>query len=126
VGRHSSHEYINILLHGRVAEHGTLQHVQMLLWRSTLCAQLHASTSLSPLLCHVQVVIDVLKHSVLGKFNDMRPGIYREYMKVRHADKNISDMLATISDHLLLMPAACVPSAICFCILCNLHRMSMS
>ncbi len=29
-----------------------------------------------------EVVIDVLKHAVLGKFNDMRPGIYREYMKV--------------------------------------------
>ena len=28
------------------------------------------------------MVIDTLKHSVLGKFNDVRPGIYREYMKV--------------------------------------------
>lgn len=30
-----------------------------------------------------EVVIDILKHAVLGKFNDMRPGIYKEYMKVR-------------------------------------------
>jgi hypothetical protein len=29
----------------------------------------------------VQVVIDVSKHAVLGKFNDIRPGIYREYMR---------------------------------------------
>ncbi|KAL6748114.1 eukaryotic membrane protein family-domain-containing protein [Haematococcus lacustris] len=28
-----------------------------------------------------EVVIDIVKHSVLGKFNDVRPGIYREYMK---------------------------------------------
>jgi len=31
----------------------------------------------------VQVIIDVLKHAVLGKWNDVRPGLYREYMKVR-------------------------------------------
>jgi hypothetical protein len=29
----------------------------------------------------VQIVIDVSKHAVLGKFNDIRPGIYREYMR---------------------------------------------
>ncbi len=29
-----------------------------------------------------EVVIDVLKHAVLGKFNDVRPGIYREFTKV--------------------------------------------
>lgn len=28
-----------------------------------------------------EVIIDIMKHSVLGKFNDIRPGIYREYMK---------------------------------------------
>lgn len=28
-----------------------------------------------------QVVIDISKHAVLGKFNDIRPGIYREYMR---------------------------------------------
>ncbi|GAX78028.1 hypothetical protein CEUSTIGMA_g5470.t1 [Chlamydomonas eustigma] len=32
------------------------------------------------ILC-AEVVIDVTKHAVLGKFNDVRPGIYREYMK---------------------------------------------
>eukprot|EP00775_Hariotina_reticulata_P010750 gene10750-10906_t len=28
-----------------------------------------------------EVIIDVSKHAVLGKFNDIRPGIYREYMR---------------------------------------------
>jgi hypothetical protein len=28
-----------------------------------------------------EVIIDVIKHAVLGKFNDIRPGIYREYMR---------------------------------------------
>jgi hypothetical protein len=28
-----------------------------------------------------EVVIDVVKHAVLGKFNDIRPGIHREYMR---------------------------------------------
>eukprot|EP00877_Chromochloris_zofingiensis_P002785 jgi/Chrzof1/12507/Cz06g36230.t1 len=28
-----------------------------------------------------EVVIDITKHAVLGKFNDIRPGIYREYMR---------------------------------------------
>jgi hypothetical protein len=31
----------------------------------------------------VEVVIDIIKHAVLGKFNDIRPGMYREFMKVR-------------------------------------------
>jgi len=31
--------------------------------------------------CLLQIVIDVSKHAVLGKFNDIRPGIYREYMR---------------------------------------------
>ena len=34
-----------------------------------------------PLPPFLQVVIDVVKHGVLGKFNDVRPGIYREFMK---------------------------------------------
>lgn len=29
----------------------------------------------------VQIVIDITKHAVLGKFNDIRPGIYKEYMR---------------------------------------------
>lgn len=33
------------------------------------------------LCCCAQVVIDITKHAVLGKFNDIRPGIYREYMR---------------------------------------------
>ncbi|KAF5842436.1 eukaryotic membrane protein family-domain-containing protein [Dunaliella salina] len=28
-----------------------------------------------------EVIIDILKHAMLGKFNDVRPGLYREYMK---------------------------------------------
>lgn len=26
-------------------------------------------------------MIDITKHAVLGKFNDIRPGIYKEYMR---------------------------------------------
>ena len=29
-----------------------------------------------------EVVIDVTKHAVLGKFNEIRPGVYREYTRV--------------------------------------------
>lgn len=29
---------------------------------------------------------DVTKHAVLGKFNEIRPGVYREFMKVRCAE----------------------------------------
>lgn len=29
-----------------------------------------------------EIVIDVIKHAVLGKFNEIRPGVYREFMKV--------------------------------------------
>lgn len=28
-----------------------------------------------------EIVIDITKHAVLGKFNDIRPGIYREYTR---------------------------------------------
>lgn len=31
--------------------------------------------------CYAQIVIDITKHAVLGKFNDIRPGIYKEYMR---------------------------------------------
>ena len=30
-----------------------------------------------------EVAIDVLKHAVLGRFNEIRPGVYREFMRVR-------------------------------------------
>ena len=33
-----------------------------------------------------EMVIDVIKHAVLGKFNEIRPGVYREFMKVRVLD----------------------------------------
>jgi hypothetical protein len=33
------------------------------------------------LLLLLQIIIDIAKHAVLGKFNDIRPGIYREYMR---------------------------------------------
>ena len=33
------------------------------------------------ILC-AEVVIDIFKHACLGKFTDVRPGIYKEYMKV--------------------------------------------
>ena len=29
-----------------------------------------------------EVVIDIAKHAVVGKFNEIRPGVYREFMKV--------------------------------------------
>ena len=28
-----------------------------------------------------EMVIDVVKHAVLGKFNQIRPGVYQEFMK---------------------------------------------
>ena len=30
-----------------------------------------------------EIAIDVAKHAVVGKFNEIRPGVYREFMKVR-------------------------------------------
>lgn len=30
-----------------------------------------------------EVCIDVIKHAVLGKFNEIRPGVYREFLKVK-------------------------------------------
>ena len=41
----------------------------VLLWQ---CGQILAA----------EVVIDVLKHAVLGRFNEIRPGVYREFMRV--------------------------------------------
>ena len=29
-----------------------------------------------------EVAIDVLKHAVLGRFNEIRPGVYREFTRV--------------------------------------------
>ena len=29
-----------------------------------------------------EVCIDIIKHAVLGKFNEIRPGVYREFLKV--------------------------------------------
>ena len=29
-----------------------------------------------------ELAIDVAKHAVVGKFNEIRPGVYREFMKV--------------------------------------------
>lgn len=29
-----------------------------------------------------EIAIDVLKHAVLGRFNEIRPGVYREFMRV--------------------------------------------
>ena len=42
---------------------------QDLLWQ---CGQIFAA----------EVAIDVAKHAVVGKFNEIRPGVYREFMKV--------------------------------------------
>lgn len=30
-----------------------------------------------------EIVIDIAKHAVVGKFNEIRPGVYREFMKGR-------------------------------------------
>ncbi len=35
------------------------------------------------LMVAAEVVIDVVKHAVLGKFSDVRPGIYREFHQVK-------------------------------------------
>ena len=29
-----------------------------------------------------EICIDVIKHAVLGKFNEIRPGVYREFTRV--------------------------------------------
>ena len=34
-----------------------------------------------------EVAIDILKHAVLGRFNEVRPGVYREFMRVRHISR---------------------------------------
>ena len=34
-----------------------------------------------------EVGIDVLKHAVLGRFNEIRPGVYREFMRVSSSTK---------------------------------------
>jgi Eukaryotic membrane protein family len=40
-----------------------------------------------------EVVIDVTKHAVLGKFNEIRPGVYREFTK------DLCEQLATAQSH---------------------------
>ena len=40
-----------------------------LVWR---CAQIFGA----------EICIDVIKHAVLGKFNEIRPGVYREFTRV--------------------------------------------
>ena len=30
-----------------------------------------------------EIAIDILKHAVLGRFNEIRPGVYRDFMRVR-------------------------------------------
>lgn len=50
-------------------------------------ATLDRTTKAQPIThkCHIcggrQVAIDVIKHAVISKFNDMRPGLYRELFK---------------------------------------------
>lgn len=39
-----------------------------------------------------EIVIDITKHAVLGKFNDVRPGIYKEYMKVWGATGDLEEV----------------------------------
>lgn len=40
-----------------------------------------------------EVVIDVIKHAVLGKFNEIRPGVYREFTK------DLCEQVATAQSH---------------------------
>ncbi|KAL4458618.1 hypothetical protein ABPG75_013483 [Micractinium tetrahymenae] len=40
-----------------------------------------------------EVVIDIIKHAVLGKFNEIRPGVYREYMR------DLCDRVASAQSH---------------------------
>lgn len=35
-----------------------------------------------------EIVIDVTKHAVLGKFNEIRPGVYKEYTRVSFGHRN--------------------------------------
>ena len=69
-----------------------------------------------------QVGIDVVKHAVLGKFNDVRPGIYREFHQV--GVQELPVVVDSIHNHSYLhspcRPAgpspprvACLPAPLC-------------
>ncbi len=52
-----------------------------------------------------EVAIDVAKHAVVGKFNEIRPGVYREFMKVT---------LSLLYRHVSL--SVCVRVCVCACV----------
>ncbi len=54
-----------------------------------------------------EVAIDVAKHAVVGKFNEIRPGVYREFMKVT---------LSLLYRHVSLSVCVCVCARVCVCV----------
>ena len=59
-----------------------------------------------------EVAIDVAKHAVVGKFNEIRPGVYREFMKVRKSPITIASNLLHFLKHLTLAMSVIV-GALC-------------
>ena len=46
-----------------------------------------------------ELVIDVAKHAVVGKFNEIRPGVYREFMKA-----SFEQSWTLITKHMMGLP----------------------
>ena len=42
-----------------------------------------------------ELVIDVAKHAVVGKFNEIRPGVYREFMKASFTKASLTKVKLT-------------------------------
>lgn len=63
-----------------------------------------------------EVAIDVAKHAVVGKFNEIRPGVYREFMKVSSIPTSShSPLNITVASNLLhvLKHLTCVRVGYC-------------
>jgi len=62
-----------------------------------------------------EVAIDVAKHAVVGKFNEIRPGVYREFMKVtlsllyRHVSLSVCVRVC-------VRVCVCVCARVCVCV----------
>ena len=54
-----------------------------------------------------EVAIDVAKHAVVGKFNEIRPGVYREFMKVKLS------LLPFCLCVCVCVPSACMIMCVC-------------
>ena len=76
---------------------------------NSACCRLLARTNPSHTVC-CGAPADVTKHAVLGKFNEIRPGVYREFMKDVCEKARTPDWLiptnARTADARALLPAA--------------------